>query len=88
MPRGIRYSAELMDQVLQACKTTNQSDVARKFGVSEKTISKWRTKFKGMNTSDIKRAKQLEEENSRLKRIIANLTIDNDLLREINSKKW
>ena len=88
MPRGIKYSAEQMDQVLQACKTANQSEVARKFGISEKTISKLRTKFKGMNTSDIKRAKQLEEENQRLKRIITNLTIDNDILKEINSKKW
>lgn len=88
MPKGIKYSAEVMDQVLQACKTSNQSDVARKFGISDKTISNWRAKFKGMNSSDIKRARQLEEENSRLKRIIANLTIDNDLLREINAKKW
>ena len=88
MPKGIRFSAEVMDKVLQECKTLNQSEVARKFGISEKTISKWRQKFKGMNTPDIKRAKHLEEENSRLKRIIANLMIDNDALKEINAKKW
>jgi putative transposase len=88
MPRGIKISAEVMDQVLQECKTTKQSEVSRKYGISEKTISKWRTKFKGMNSPDIKRAKQLEEENSRLKRIIANLMIDNDALKEINAKKW
>lgn len=88
MPRGIRISAEIMDKVLQECKTTNQSEVARKFGISEKTISKWRQKFKGMPAQDIKRTKHLEEENARLKRMIANMAIDIEALKEINAKKW
>lgn len=88
MPRGIKYSAEVMDKVLQECKTANQSDVARKFGISEKTISKWRTKFRGMPAQDIKRTKHLEEENARLKRMIANMAIDIEALKEINAKKW
>ncbi len=88
MPRGIKYSAEQMSQVLKDCQTSNQSEVARRHGISEKTISKWRQKFKGMPTADIKKTRQLEEENSRLKRIIANLLIDNDALKEINAKKW
>lgn len=88
MPRGIRHSAEVMDQVLQACKTQKQSDVARKFGISEKTISKWRQKFNGMPSQDIKRTKHLEEENARLKRMIANMAMDIEVLKEINAKKW
>lgn len=88
MPRGIRHSAEVMDKVLKECQTSTQSDVARRHGISEKTISKWRLKFKGQNTSDIKRTKQLEEENARLKRMIANMAIDIEALKEINAKKW
>ena len=89
MPRGHRFSAEQMSQILSECKERGtQMAVARKYGISDKTISLWKAKFKGMDSGDIKRAKQLEEENTRLKRIIANLTIDNDALREINAKKW
>lgn len=88
MPRGMRYTAEQMSQILKECDLAKQSEVARKHGICEKTISKWRQKFKGMPTADIKKTRQLEEENSRLKRIIANLMIDNDALKEINAKKW
>ena len=88
MPRGIKYSAEKMDQVLQECKTEKASEVARRHGISEKTISKWRQKFKGVPSTDIKKLRQLEEENSRLKRMIANMAIDIDALKEINAKKW
>jgi putative transposase len=89
MPRGIRYSAEQMNAVINECKAgKTQLEVSRKYGISDKTISKWTQKFKGMQIGDIKRAKQLEDENLRLRRIIANLTIDNDALREINAKKW
>nr|BFD66935.1 hypothetical protein HAGR004_19570 [Bdellovibrio sp. HAGR004] len=88
MPRGIRYSAEQMDQILKECEKSKQSEVARKFGVSEVTISKWRKKFKGMPSQDIKRVKQLEDENARLKKMIANMAIDIDALKEINAKKW
>ena len=89
MPRGKRFSAEQMNQVLSECREgKTQFEVARKYGISEKTISKWQQKFAGMQINDVKRTRQLEEENSRLKRIIANLTIDNDALREINAKKW
>lgn len=89
MPRGIKYSAEQMNQVINECKEgKTQLEVARKYGISDKTISKWQQKFKGMPVGDIKKVKQLEEELSRAKKVIANITMENDALREINAKKW
>ena len=63
-------------------------DVARRHGVSPATIHRWKSRYGGMNLSELKRLKALEEENSRLKRIVAQQALDNELLREINSKKW
>ena len=89
MPRGIRFTAEQMNQVITECNEgKSRSEVSRKYGVSDKTISKWILKFKGQTVSDIRRTKFLEEENARLKRMIANMAIDIDALKEINSKKW
>ena len=89
MPKGKRTSAEQIVQILNECKERgSQSEVARKYGISEKTLSNWKTKFKGMQTPDVKKLKHLEEENSRLKRMIANMAIDIEALKEINVKKW
>jgi putative transposase len=89
MPKGKRTSAEQIVQILNECKERgSQSEVARKYGISEKTLSNWKTKFKGMQTPDVKKLKYLEEENSRLKRMIANMAIDIEALKEINAKKW
>lgn len=88
MAKGVRFSAEQMSQILNECKASTQVEVARKYGISDKTISLWKKKFKGMDSSDIKKIKQLEEELSRAKKVIANITMENDALREINAKKW
>ncbi len=89
MAKGKRTSAEQIVQILNECKERgSQSEVARKYGISEKTLSNWKTKFKGMHTPDVKKLKHLEEENSRLKRMIANMAIDIEALKEINAKKW
>jgi len=63
-------------------------NAAREHGVSPATIHRWKSKYGGMTLSDLKRLKVLEEENARLKRIVAQQALDNELLREINSKKW
>ena len=63
-------------------------DLCRKHGVSDGTIYNWKAKFGGMDVSDARKLKGLESENSKLKRIVADLTLDNLALREINSKKW
>jgi putative transposase len=63
-------------------------NTAREYGVSPATIHRWKGKYGGMTLSELKRLKALEEENARLKRIVAQQVLDNELLREINSKKW
>ena len=57
-------------------------------GFPPATIHHWKSKYSGMTLSELKRLKALEEENARLKRIVAQQALDNELLREINSKKW
>lgn len=63
------------------------SDLGRKHGVSDATIYNWRTKFGGMIESDLRRLRQLEEENSRLKHMYAELSIDHRILKDIVEKK-
>lgn len=83
-----KFSVEQMVQILEECKTTRTHEVARKYGVSAKTISNWRVKFGNMQSDDVKRLKQLEEENNRLKRLVARQAYDIECLKEINAKKW
>ncbi len=61
-------------------------NAAREHSVSPATIHRWKSKYGGMTLSELKRLKALEEENARLKRIVAQQALDNELLREINSK--
>ena len=63
-------------------------DAAREHGVSPATIHRWKSKYGGMTLSELKRLKTLEEENARLKRIVAQQVLDIELLKEINAKKW
>jgi len=61
---------------------------AREHGVAPATIHRWKSKYDGMTLSEMRKLKALEEENARLKRIVAQQALDNELLREINAKKW
>lgn len=89
MPKGQRFSAEQMVQIIDECKERGtQMGIARKYGISDKTISNWKQKFKNMKVGDVRKLKQLEDENSRLKRLVANMAIDIDALKELNAKKW
>ena len=60
----------------------------RQIGVSEQTYYRWRRQYGGMNTSEAKRMKELEKENGRLKKLVADLSLDNALLKDLNSKNW
>ncbi len=64
------------------------ADVARKHGISAATFYAWRSKYGGMAVSDMQRLRELEQENARLKRMYANLSLDHELLKEIAAKKW
>jgi putative transposase len=63
-------------------------DVCRKYGMSEPTYYKWRSKYGGMESSDVKKMRDLEEENTRLKKMYADLALDHTILKDIVSKKW
>lgn len=63
-------------------------DLARENGVSEATVYNWKSKYGGMEANELKRMKELEEENARLKRIVANLTLENDAVRNVLEKKF
>ena len=63
-------------------------DVARKHGISEATLYNWKAKFGGMDVSDARRLKALEDENSKLKKLLADTMLDNTALKELLAKKW
>lgn len=63
-------------------------ELCRKHGISSETYYRWKRKFGGMEVSDAKRLKALEAENARLKRIVADLTLDQVMLKDLLAKKW
>jgi putative transposase len=64
------------------------SDLCRKHGISEPTFYAWKSKFGGMSIPDARRLKQLEEENARLKKLLAEVMLDNAVLKDITARKW
>jgi putative transposase len=64
------------------------ADVCRKHGVSSATFYKWKAKYGGLDVSDAKRLKALEDENAKLKKLLAETMLDNAILKDINSRKW
>lgn len=63
-------------------------DLCRMHGISDATFYNWRTKFGGMDVSEAKRLKQLEDENRKLKHMLADALLDNKALKDVLSKKW
>jgi putative transposase len=64
------------------------ADVCRKHGISEATFYKWKSKYGGMDVSEAKRLKALEDENTKLKKLLADAMLDNAALKDLLSKKW
>lgn len=90
--KGIRYTVEqiivkLREVEIHVSQGKSVSDAVRQIGISEATYYKWRAKYANMTTSDAKHLKDLEIENSRLKRLVADLSLDNAILRDVNSGK-
>ncbi len=71
----------------QAEEGTKVEEVCRKAGISEATFYNWRKKYGGLMPSEMKRLKQLEEENTRLKRIVADLSLDKEMLQDVIKRK-
>jgi transposase-like protein len=63
-------------------------EAVRQIGVTDQTYYRWRKKYGGMNTSEAKRLRELEKENERLKRLVADLSLQNHVLKDVNSKNF
>jgi putative transposase len=84
-----RFTEEQIIAVLREAESgTPVKDLCRRAGVSTVTFYKWKSKFGGMEISEMRRMRLLEEENSRLKRIVAQQALDIDALKVVLSKKW
>ena len=84
-----RFTEEQIIGVLKEHEAgAKAADLARKHGISEATLYNWKAKFGGMSVSEAKRLKQLEDENARLKKLLAEQMLDATALRERLSKKW
>jgi putative transposase len=87
--RQKRFKVEEIFRILRECEGgLSGIDACRLHNISEQTLYRWKRKYGGMELSEARRMKSLEEENSRLKRKIADLVLQCDILREANSKKW
>jgi putative transposase len=84
-----RFSEEQIIGILREQEAGNPTtDVCRKHGVSSATFYKWKAKFGGLDVSDARRLKALEDENAKLKKLLAETMLDIAILKDINSRKW
>lgn len=84
-----RFTEEQIIKILREQESgQTTAEVCRKHGISNATFYKWKAKYGGMDVSDARRLKALEAENAKLKRIVADLSLDIVMLKDVNSKKW
>jgi len=84
-----RYTEEQTAFALKQAETgTRVEEVCRKMGISEATFYNWKKKFGGMGVTELRRLRQLEDENQRLKRLVADLSLDKEMLQDVIRKKF
>ncbi len=84
-----RFSEEQIIGILKAGEVAgNIRGVCREHNITEQTFYRWRRKYGGMDVSEAKKLRELERENSELKKMVAELSLDNRMLKDLNSKKW
>ena len=84
-----RFTEEQVIGILKEQEAGSRTaDICRKHGVSEATFYKWKSKFGGMEVSDARRLRALEEENAKLKKLLAEVMLDNAILKDVAAKKW
>ena len=86
--RKSKFTDEQIAYALRQAETgTPPAEICRKLGVSEQTFYRWKKKYAGLGVSELRELKQLREENRRLKRMVADLSLDKQMLREVVEKK-
>ncbi len=83
-----RFSEDQMVKILREADTGTVAEVAKKHGVSEQTIYLWRKRFGRLEAVDVKRLRQIESENAKLKKLLAERDLEIEVMKEINAKKW
>lgn len=84
-----RFTEDQIIKVLEEVKMgLKVADACRKYGISEPTYYNWKAKFGGMTVSEAKRLRALEKENQQLKKLVAELSLDNVALKDVLSRKW
>ena len=84
-----RFTEEQIIQMIKEQEAGERTaDVCRRYGISQGTFYKYKSKYGGLEPSDAKRLRQLEDENARLKKLVAEQMLDITMLRDVNSKKW
>lgn len=83
-----RFSDEQIVNILREADRDTVASAAKNNSVSEQTIYTWRKRFGAMQTSEVKRLRDLERENARLKKLVAERDLEIDVMKEIQAKKW
>jgi putative transposase len=87
--RSSRFPDEQIIAILREQEAGSPTaDVCRRHGISGATFYKWKAKYGGLDVSDAKRLKSLEDENAKLKKLLAEAMLDNAILKDVNSRKW
>ena len=86
--RKSRFTESQMVSILRESDKTSVVEVAKRHAISEQTIDSWRKQFGSMNADEVKRLRTLEQENARLKKMLADRDLEIDIMKEIAAKKW